>query len=97
MHIESIPTANTHCSGGPYQQGGFQALVATMCNLHDVLEVLLHISTTPTHLHTQRQTLHPHKTPKAFVSPEENLVYLFFLLVILNSVGSVILLAQYLG
>jgi hypothetical protein len=74
MHIESIPTANTHCSGGPYQQGGFQALAATLCNLHDVLEVLLHICTTPTHLHTQRQTPHPHKTPKAFVSPEENLV-----------------------
>jgi hypothetical protein len=43
MHIESIPTAITHCSGGPYQQGGFQALAATLCNLHDVLEVLLHI------------------------------------------------------
>jgi hypothetical protein len=40
----------------------------------NVLEVLLHICTTPTHLHTQRQTPHPHKTPKAFVSPEENLV-----------------------
>jgi hypothetical protein len=49
---------------------GFRVL----CNLHDILEVLLHICTTPTHLHTQRQTPHPHKTPKAFVSPEENLV-----------------------